>query len=82
MMKGLEFSENSPSLSMELEYRSNDKSSEFAIRTYVKSTMPRLRWTHDLHCRFVYVVERLGGVDRKLNSLFLYILCKDFAFLY
>ncbi|XP_015064850.1 uncharacterized protein LOC107010103 [Solanum pennellii] len=63
MMKGLKFSENSPSLSMKLVYSSNDKSSEFAVRAYVKSTMPRLRWTHDLHRRFVYAVERLGGVD-------------------
>ncbi|XP_010316586.1 uncharacterized protein [Solanum lycopersicum] len=64
MKKGLEFSENSPSLSMELGYRSNDKSSEFSIRAYVKSTMPRLRWTHDLHRRFVYAVDHLGGIDR------------------
>ena len=72
MKKGLEFSENSPSLSMELGYRSNDKSSEFSIRAYVKSTMPRLRWTHDLHRRFVYAVDHLGGIDRKLTFCFLF----------
>ena len=32
-----------------------------AVRPYVRSKMPRLRWTPDLHLRFVHAVERLGG---------------------
>lgn len=33
------------------------------VRPYVRSKMPRLRWTHDLHQSFVYAVQRLGGED-------------------
>lgn len=32
-----------------------------SVRPYVRSKMPRLRWTPDLHLRFIHVVERLGG---------------------
>lgn len=39
----------------------NDKKS--TVRPYVRSKMPRLRWTPDLHLRFVHAVERLGGQD-------------------
>ncbi|XP_069150496.1 uncharacterized protein [Solanum lycopersicum] len=55
---------NSPSLSMELGNSSSDKSSKFSIRAYVKPRMPRLRWTDDLHRRFVHAVDHLGGVDQ------------------
>uniref|UniRef100_M1BD39 Uncharacterized protein n=1 Tax=Solanum tuberosum TaxID=4113 RepID=M1BD39_SOLTU len=65
MMKGLKFSENSPSLSIELGNSNSDQSS---IRPYVRSRMPRLRWTHDLHRSFVHAVERLGGVDPEAAS--------------
>ena len=34
-------------------------------RQYVRSKMPRLRWTPDLHHCFMNAVERLGGQDRK-----------------
>ncbi|KAL9458161.1 hypothetical protein AB3S75_007091 [Citrus x aurantiifolia] len=33
-------------------------------RQYVRSKMPRLRWTQDLHLAFVHAVERLGGQER------------------
>ncbi|MBA0748167.1 hypothetical protein Gogos_005015 [Gossypium gossypioides] len=33
------------------------------VRPYVRSKMPRLRWTPDLHQCFVHAVERLGGED-------------------
>lgn len=33
------------------------------VRQYVRSKMPRLRWTPDLHHCFVVAVERLGGQD-------------------
>lgn len=41
------------------------------VRPYVRSQMPRLRWTPDLHLRFVNAVERLGGQDSKyqMNSI-------------
>ncbi|KAL0711195.1 hypothetical protein Bca4012_018173 [Brassica carinata] len=31
------------------------------VRQYVRSNMPRLRWTPDLHLSFVRAVQRLGG---------------------
>ncbi|KAG2683990.1 hypothetical protein I3760_10G059100 [Carya illinoinensis] len=34
------------------------------VRQYVRSKMPRLRWTPELHLSFVHAVERLGGQDR------------------
>ncbi|KAJ8427136.1 hypothetical protein Cgig2_021392 [Carnegiea gigantea] len=33
------------------------------VRPYVRSKTPRLRWTPDLHLRFVHAVQRLGGQD-------------------
>ena len=38
-----------------------------SVRPYVRSKMPRLRWTPDLHLRFVHAVERLGGQESKLS---------------
>lgn len=35
------------------------------VRQYVRSKMPRLRWTPELHHSFVHVVERLGGQESK-----------------
>lgn len=44
--------------------------SSTAVRPYVRSKLPRLRWTPDLHLRFVHAVERLGGQESKLfNNL-------------
>ncbi|XP_027087898.1 uncharacterized protein [Coffea arabica] len=34
------------------------------VRPYVRSKLPRLRWTQDLHQCFVHAVQRLGGEDR------------------
>ena len=36
---------------------------EKKIRPYVRSKMPRLRWTPDLHLRFIHAVQRLGGQE-------------------
>ncbi|KAA3463746.1 putative transcription factor RL9 [Gossypium australe] len=47
----------------------NDKKP--SVRPYVRSKMPRLRWTPDLHLRFVHAVERLGGQDRATPKLVL-----------
>lgn len=35
------------------------------VRQYVRSKMPRLRWTPDLHLSFIHAIERLGGQDSK-----------------
>jgi len=35
------------------------------VRQYVRSKMPRLRWTPDLHHSFMHAVERLGGQESK-----------------
>ena len=44
-----------------------------SVRPYVRSKMPRLRWTPDLHLRFIHAVERLGGQDSEFLCLTLYI---------
>ena len=36
-----------------------------SVRQYVRSKMPRLRWTPDLHLSFGHAVERLGGQASK-----------------
>ncbi|XP_075106329.1 uncharacterized protein LOC107790101 isoform X1 [Nicotiana tabacum] len=33
------------------------------VRHYVRSKMPRLRWTPELHRSFVHAIERLGGQE-------------------
>lgn len=40
------------------------------VRPYVRSKLPRLRWSHDLHQCFIHAVERLGGEDRKFLSIY------------
>jgi hypothetical protein len=42
------------------------------VRHYVRSKMPRLRWTPDLHLSFVHAVERLGGQESKLQLIEIY----------
>lgn len=41
-------------------------SSSSGVRPYVRSKVPRLRWTPDLHRCFVQAVERLGGQESKI----------------
>ena len=45
---------------------SERKAGSGSVRRYVRSKMPRLRWTPDLHLCFLHAVERLGGQDSKL----------------
>ncbi|KAJ0977362.1 hypothetical protein J5N97_012836 [Dioscorea zingiberensis] len=42
-----------------------------SVRQYVRSKLPRLRWTPDLHMSFVHAVERLGGQERATPKLVL-----------
>lgn len=42
-----------------------------SVRQYVRSKMPRLRWTPDLHLSFGHAVERLGGQARATPKLVL-----------
>lgn len=37
------------------------------VRRYVRSKLPRLRWTPDLHRSFVHAIQRLGGQESKFN---------------
>ncbi|XP_038992529.1 putative Myb family transcription factor At1g14600 isoform X2 [Hibiscus syriacus] len=50
----------------------NDKKP--SVRPYVRSKTPRLRWTPDLHLRFVHAVERLGRQDRATPKLVLQLM--------
>ncbi|XP_055803592.1 transcription activator GLK1-like [Solanum dulcamara] len=80
MMKGLgldhSLSENSPcnDLSMKQPILENTSNNKSGVRPYVRSKMPRLRWTHDLHRSFVHAVERLGGEDRATPKMVLQLM--------
>ncbi|KAL2244772.1 myb-related protein 2 [Sesamum indicum] len=42
----------------------NNNEKKTSVRQYIRSKMPRLRWTPDLHLSFVHAIERLGGQER------------------
>jgi len=42
-----------------------------AVRQYIRSKVPRLRWTPELHRCFVHAIQTLGGHHSKfLSSLY------------
>ncbi|XP_058110346.1 putative two-component response regulator ARR20 [Magnolia sinica] len=53
---------------------SEKKTGSGSVRQYVRSKMPRLRWTPDLHLCFIHAVERLGGQDRATPKLVLQLM--------
>lgn len=44
-----------------------------AVRQYVRSKVPRLRWTPDLHNSFVHAIQILGGPE-SINATFFFLI--------
>ncbi|XAR48010.1 hypothetical protein NMG60_11030686 [Bertholletia excelsa] len=45
-----------------------------AVRQYIRSKVPRLRWTPDLHQCFIHAIERLGGQNKATPKLVLQLM--------
>ncbi|KAK4776649.1 hypothetical protein SAY86_005337 [Trapa natans] len=51
-----------------------DQKKPGSVRPYVRSKMPRLRWSPELHLRFIQAIERLGGQGRATPKLVLQLM--------
>ncbi|KAL9661236.1 hypothetical protein QQ045_026058 [Rhodiola kirilowii] len=45
-----------------------------SVRPYVRSKVPRIKWTTDLHSVFMQAVQRLGGEDRATPKMVLQLM--------
>ncbi|XP_073158023.1 uncharacterized protein [Henckelia pumila] len=62
---GIEFSSNGEEMKHEDSLKSAEgDEKKSSVRQYIRSKMPRLRWTPDLHLSFIHAIERLGGQER------------------
>lgn len=60
-----ESSSNTISDHQEGDYDQKKAISSGGVRPYMRSKVPRLRWTPDLHLCFLQAIERLGGQQSK-----------------
>ncbi|XP_049383879.1 uncharacterized protein LOC125848117 [Solanum stenotomum] len=63
--------EDSSEKEIEGNYNTSSDVEKKNVRQYVRSKLPRLRWTPDLHRSFVHAIERLGGQERATPKLVL-----------
>ncbi|XWS74379.1 hypothetical protein CRYUN_Cryun02cG0210100 [Craigia yunnanensis] len=65
---------NSVSSSNSIVEEGEKKAISSGVRPYVRSKMPRLRWTPELHLCFVRAMERLGGQEKATPKLVLQLM--------